>query len=68
MSRVIAEHYASDAVRETLGLSWQVWGGRLNSYLQMLELFFFTGPADYWRWGEQKKAISFSVIYTHKPR
>jgi polyphosphate glucokinase len=40
MSRVIAEHYASDAVRETLGLSWQVWGGRLNSYLQMLELFF----------------------------
>jgi len=32
-----AERYASEAVRVTQGLSWEVWGDRLNLYLRTLE-------------------------------
>jgi len=32
-----AERYASEAVRVTQGLSWEVWGDRLNFYLRTLE-------------------------------
>ena len=32
-----AERYASEAVRVTQGLSWVVWGDRLNLYLRTLE-------------------------------
>lgn len=32
-----AERYASEAVRVTQGLSWAVWGDRLNLYLRTLE-------------------------------
>ncbi|MDD1641288.1 MAG: ROK family protein [Methylococcaceae bacterium] len=36
-----AEHYASDAVRKTAGLSWKRWGKRFNKYLTMMEELFW---------------------------
>jgi polyphosphate glucokinase len=36
-----AEHYASDAVRKTEGLSWKRWGKRFNKYLTMMEELFW---------------------------
>jgi len=36
-----AEHYASDAVRKTEGLSWKLWGKRFNKYLTMMEELFW---------------------------
>jgi len=36
-----AEHYASDAVRKTAGLSWKLWGKRFNKYLTMMEELFW---------------------------
>lgn len=36
----IAEDYATNRVREELDLSWKVWGGNLNDYLQHLEVLF----------------------------
>ncbi|MDD5462317.1 MAG: ROK family protein [Methylococcales bacterium] len=36
-----AEHYASDAVRSTEGLSWKRWGNRFNVYLTMMEKLFW---------------------------
>lgn len=36
-----AEHYASDAVRDTEGLSWKRWGNRFNTYLTMMEELFW---------------------------
>lgn len=35
-----AEHYASDAVRKKLDLSWDEWGRRFNEYLKYLEFLF----------------------------
>lgn len=35
-----AEHWASAKVREDEGLSWKVWAGRLNKYLEHLEFLF----------------------------
>lgn len=37
----IAEHYASDAVREQENLSWQEWGKRFNEYLTHIEFLFW---------------------------
>lgn len=36
-----AEHYASDAARKRLDLSWDDWGGRFNEYLRHLESLFW---------------------------
>lgn len=36
-----AEHYASDAIRKRLDLSWDDWGGRFNEYLRHLESLFW---------------------------
>ncbi len=32
-----AEHYAANSVRENEGLSWEVWGKRVDEYLQLIE-------------------------------
>jgi polyphosphate glucokinase len=34
---MVAEHYASAAVRENQGLSWKAWAKRLNKVLQQIE-------------------------------
>jgi len=36
----IAEKYTSNKVRESNDMSWEVWGNRLNEYLQHLEFIF----------------------------
>lgn len=36
-----AEHYASDAVRKRLDLSWEQWGTRFNEYLLHVESLFW---------------------------
>lgn len=36
-----AEHYASDAVRKQLDLSWSEWGKRFNRYLNRMEALFW---------------------------
>jgi len=36
----IAEHFASDAVRNNLNLSWEQWAERFNIYLKLLDKFF----------------------------
>ena len=37
----IAENYASSVIRKRQGLSWEVWGGRVNEYLQHVEKLFY---------------------------
>ena len=41
MNGLIAEHYAANSVRESEGLSWEVWGKRLNEYLNMVTDLFW---------------------------
>ncbi|PLX20387.1 MAG: polyphosphate glucokinase [Marinilabiliales bacterium] len=36
-NKLIAEHYASDAIRKKEDLSWKAWGKRFNEYLEYLE-------------------------------
>jgi polyphosphate glucokinase len=36
-----AEHYASDVIRKSKGLSWKRWGDRFNVYLMMMEKLFW---------------------------
>lgn len=38
MNGMLAEHYASDAVRKKQDLSWKKWGKRFNEFLTHLEL------------------------------
>lgn len=38
---LIAEKYASDAIRKKEDLSWKEWGVRFNEYLQYLEKLFY---------------------------
>jgi len=40
MGKKDAEKLASDSVREGENLSWREWSGRLDEYLQMLEVLF----------------------------
>ena len=40
-SKKTAEQWTSDRVREERNLSWQEWGGRLNEYLNHIELLFW---------------------------
>jgi polyphosphate glucokinase len=35
------EHYASDSVRKTKNLDWELWGRRFNKYLGMIEALFW---------------------------
>lgn len=41
MDDVIAEHYASDAVRKNENLSWKKWSKRFNKYLYEIEQLFW---------------------------
>lgn len=38
---LVAEHYASDAVRKLEDLGWKSWGNRFNSYLKTMEKLFW---------------------------
>lgn len=40
MDNMDAEKQAATVIREREGLSWEVWGARVNRYLQMLEKLF----------------------------
>ena len=40
MNNMDAEKQAATVIREQEGLTWEVWGGRVNRYLQMLEKLF----------------------------
>lgn len=40
MRGMIAERYASAAIRKTEDLSWEEWGGRFNEYIQKIERLF----------------------------
>jgi len=41
MNGIIAEHYASDAVRKNEDLSWKKWSKRFNKYLYEIEQLFW---------------------------
>lgn len=41
MHGMAAEHYAANSIRENEGLSWELWGGRVNEYLQLIEALFW---------------------------
>jgi len=41
MHGMAAENYAANSIRENEGLSWEQWGGRVNEYLQLIELLFW---------------------------
>jgi len=36
-----AENYAANSIREKNDLSWEEWGGRVNEYLQLIEVLFW---------------------------
>lgn len=38
---MLAEHYASDAIRKIEDLGWKTWGNRFNTYLSMMEKLFW---------------------------
>lgn len=41
MHGMLAEHYTANSIRERDELSWEVWGKRVNEYLQYLETLFW---------------------------
>jgi polyphosphate glucokinase len=41
MNGLVAEKYASDAIRKELDLSWKKWGKRFNNYLQHLHFLLW---------------------------
>ena len=41
LNGVNAESYAANSVRERENLSWEVWGNRVNEYLQRIEELFY---------------------------
>lgn len=64
---LIAENYASDAVRKNEALKWKKWGQRFNTYLQTLEdlfwpnLFILGG-------GASKKFDKFSEVLSNRTK
>jgi polyphosphate glucokinase len=41
MHGMAAEDYAANSIREKNDLSWEKWGGRVNEYLQLIEVLFW---------------------------
>jgi len=41
LNGMVAEDYAANSIREKEGLSWETWGGRVNEYLQLIELLLW---------------------------
>ncbi|MGK7370576.1 MAG: polyphosphate--glucose phosphotransferase, partial [Candidatus Halalkalibacterium sp. M3_1C_030] len=41
MHGMAAEDYAANSIREKNDLSWEEWGGRVNEYLQLIEVLFW---------------------------
>lgn len=41
MHGMAAEDYAANSILEKNDLSWEEWGGRVNEYLQLIEVLFW---------------------------
>lgn len=52
MHGMAAEDYAANSVCEKNNLSWEEWAGRVDEYLQLIDVYFLARYHHSWGWSE----------------